>query len=412
MSDYLLQSRLGAPEMASIILGQSPPSETYNETGRGLPFFQGKADFGFIYPNTRIWCDSGQQFAEADDILISVRAPVGDVNIAKERCAIGRGLSAIRAGKLIDPWFLFFALQFSKPILESRATGSTFASINKAILLDLTIPAPPIPEQRAIATELQRLEKSIDNESTIISQSIVLKRAAMRELFTRGLRGEAQKETGFGLVPESWTEQELKSVAIVQTGVAKGRKFVGEEMIEVPYLRVANVQDGRLDLSEIKTIQIRKHEIDRYRLQDDDVLLTEGGDFDKLGRGFIWKGQIKDCVHQNHVFAVRTKKAEILPAFFAYLVQSDYGKAYFLQVAHKTTNLACINTQKLMAFPCILPSFDEQREIVEILDAIDAKIDLHKRKKALLEELFKSLLHKLMTGEIRVEELDLGALTS
>jgi type I restriction enzyme, S subunit len=238
-----------------------------------------------------------------------------------------------------------------------------------------------------------------------------LKRAAMRELFTRGLRGEAQIETEFGLAPETWEPIALDECAAVQTGVAKGRKFSDAEMVDVPYLRVANVQDGHLDLSEMKEIHIRRSEVERYRLQPGDVVLTEGGDFDKLGRGFIWRGELDLCVHQNHVFAVRPDRTRLLPEFFAYLAQSAYGKAYFLKVAHKTTNLACINSTKLKAFPVLVPpTADEQQKIVDILEAIDRKIDLHCRKKAVLEELFKALLHKLMTGEIRVADLDLSAL--
>ncbi|RYG94692.1 MAG: restriction endonuclease subunit S, partial [Alphaproteobacteria bacterium] len=179
----------------------------------------------------------------------------------------------------------------------------------------------------------------------------------------------------------------------------------------VPYLRVANVQDGHLDLSEMKEIQIRRTEIERYRLQPGDVVLTEGGDFDKLGRGFIWRGELELCVHQNHVFAVRPDRGRILPEFFAYLAQSSYGKAYFLKVAHKTTNLASINSTKLKAFPVLVPpTLDEQREIVTVLDAIDRKIALQLHKQTALEALFKALLQKLVPGEISVSDFDLSAL--
>ena len=182
-------------------------------------------------------------------------------------------------------------------------------------------------------------------------------------------------------------------------------------MVQVPYLRVANVQDGRLDLSEMKEISIRRSEVERYRLQTGDVVLTEGGDFDKLGRGFMWRGELELCVHQNHVFAVRPDRIRLLPEFFAYLAQSAYGKAYFLKVAHKTTNLACINSTKLKAFPVLIPpTVNEQQEIVDILDAIDRKVALHERKRTILEDLFKTLLHKLITGEIRVADLDLSEL--
>ena len=205
----------------------------------------------------------------------------------------------------------------------------------------------------------------------------------------------------------------LDECAKVQTGAAKGRRFSDAETVEIPYLQVANVQDGHLDLTEMKKIKIRRTEIERYRLKPGDVVLTEGGDFDKLGRGFIWRGELDMCVHQNHVFAVRTDGERLLADFFAYLAQSPYGKAYFLKVAHKTTNLACINSTKLKAFPVIFPPrIEDQLEIVTILDAIDRKIDLHRQKRAVLEELFNSLLHKLMTGAIRVDQLDLNAFSS
>jgi len=105
----------------------------------------------------------------------------------------------------------------------------------------------------------------------------------------------------------------LSECAEVQTGVAKGRRLTSADTISVPYLRVANVQDGFLDLSEIKRIDIRETELNRYLLQAGDVLLTEGGDFDKLGRGFVWNDELPSCVHQNHIFAVRANRHIINP---------------------------------------------------------------------------------------------------
>lgn len=266
------------------------------------------------------------------------------------------------------------------------------------------------PEQKSVAALMWRIHHAIAASVRGEQVATQLKHAAMRALFSRGLRGGPQKETEFGPVPENWRIAELTEVAMVQTGVAKGRALRDAEVVEVPYLRVANVQDGHLDLREMKRITIRTSEIERYRLEPGDVVLTEGGDFDKLGRGFVWNGEVPGCVHQNHVFAVRADPTVLMSKFLAYLAQSPYGKAYFLKVAHKTTNLACINTIKLKALPVLIPDLPEQQEIVGILDAIDRKIDLHQRKKAVLEELFKSLLHKLMTGEVRVADLDLSAL--
>lgn len=300
-------------------------------------------------------------------------------------------------------WMIGASMQLSRShVAQASIIGERFREIE--------IPRVCPQEQKKIALTLKTIQDALSINERELARWSSIKHATMHKLFTCGLRGEPQKETEIGLVPERWEILPLHEVAFVQTGVAKGRKLRYEELIEVPYLRVANVQDGRLDLSEIKTIRIRYTEFDRYLLQEGDVLLTEGGDFDKLGRGVIWRGEIADCIHQNHVFAIRVDRDKLLPEFLAYLAQSPYGKAYFLKVAHKTTNLACINTTKLKAFPVAFPVSTEQQEIVDILDAIDQKIDLHRRKKAVLEELFKSLLHKLMTGEIRVDDLDLSAL--
>ena len=312
----------------------------------------------------------------------------------------------------IDADFLYFATQLES-VMEGIAvmeSGASYPAVRDVDVLDQVVPLPPLPEQRKIAAVLNTIRTASLHQTQCEANATALKRAAIRELFTHGLRGEAQKETEIGPMPESWSIVSLEGCAFVQTGAAKGRKFGDAEVAQVPYLRVANVQDGHLDLMEVKSITIRKSEIDRYRLQHGDVVLTEGGDFDKLGRGFIWRSQLDLCVHQNHVFAVRTDRNRLLSDFFAYQAQSDYGKAYFLKVAHKTTNLACINTAKLKAFPVLIPTLREQREIVSILDAIDRKIDLHRRKREVLGDLFKTLLHRLMTGEIRAADLALSAL--
>ena len=200
-----------------------------------------------------------------------------------------------------------------------------------------------------------------------------------------------------------WVEKPLYECATVQTGISKGRKLNHEELISVPYLRVANVQDGYLDLHEIKEIQIRPQEKSRYTLQPGDVLLTEGGDFDKLGRGFVWNGEIADCIHQNHVFAVRVDQTKLDPHFFAYQAQSPYGKQYFLSVAHKTTNLACINTTKLKAFPVLLPPLTEQKKIAGILSTLQRAIEAQEQIIQTTTELKKALMQKLFSEGLRGE---------
>jgi type I restriction enzyme S subunit len=262
-------------------------------------------------------------------------------------------------------------------------------------------------EQKKIAAVLLKIQRAIETQDKIIQSLRDLKKSTMQHLFTHGLRGEKTKMTEFGPIPANWRIEILRDCATVQTGVAKGRKIAEHEALELPYLRVANVQDGHLDLTEMKTIRLRQSERSRFSLQDGDVVLTEGGDFDKLGRGFVWEGQIPDCVHQNHVFAVRADCKLLRPHFLAYLAQSSYGKAYFLKIAHKTTNLACINTTKLKRLPVPIPDRAEQDEIVASISTVDARTFHHESKKASLQDLFKTTLNKLMTGDIRVADLDI-----
>jgi type I restriction enzyme S subunit len=317
---------------------------------------------------------------------------------------------------LLDRYFLFAYLLY-QPVrqdLAGKMEGSTGRQrLPKHVLANLLLPLPPLSEQQAIAQVLGVVREAIEATEQVIEATRELKRSLMAHLFTYGPVpvDEAEqtplRETPYGLVPFQWEAMVLDSCAYVQSGVTKGRKLDGERTVEVPYLRVANVQDGYLDLSAIKTIRIRESELERYRLRAGDVLLTEGGDFDKLGRGFVWDEQVPNCIHQNHVFAVRADRAVLLPEYLAYLAQSRYGKAYFLEVAHRTTNLASINSTKLKAFPVLVPTLDLQWEIIEALQAVDEKIAVEETRKQTLEVLFKSLLHNLMTGKVRVNDLDI-----
>lgn len=304
------------------------------------------------------------------------------------------------------PEYLFYLCQSGFVVQEAKrmVNGSTPSRqrVDPKSFYDITIPRPPLPEQRAIARALRAVQDAIQARRREVELERERKAALMQQLFTHGTRGESTKQTRFGLVPQSWRVVPLDECAYVQTGVAKGRDISGRRIVSVPYLRVANVQDGYLDLAEVKSIDLANDEVERYLLRSGDVLLTEGGDFDKLGRGFIWRGQVPTCVHQNHIFAVRADPDELRSEFLAYLIQSPYGKAYFLSVAHRTTNLASINSTKLKALPALLPEVSEQEEIVRVLDACDAQIAAQERELGLHQELFGCLLEELVTGRLSV----------
>lgn len=169
------------------------------------------------------------------------------------------------------------------------------------------------------------------------------------------------------MLPKGWKKVPLHTVAEIRTGLAKGKQGLLDP-VELPYLRVANVQDGHFNLEEIKTIQVERSAVARYSLQPGDVLMTEGGDFDKLGRGAVWQAPIAPCLHQNHVFAVRPSPGILDSTFLAALSSSRYGRTYFESCAKRSTNLASINSSQLKDFPALLPPYAEQLGIAKVLN--------------------------------------------
>jgi type I restriction enzyme S subunit len=190
-----------------------------------------------------------------------------------------------------------------------------------------------------------------------------------------------------GEVPEHWGVVRLKFVATVQTGVAKGKDNSGKAVMEVPYLRVANVQDGYLVLSDLATIEIPAGDLDRYALRPGDVLMNEGGDYDKLGRGHVWEGEVSPCIHQNHVFAVRP--TGVPPSWLNRITGSNYAQFYFMSRSKQSTNLASISSTNIMELPLILPPAAEREAITTFLDRETAKIDALVAEYRTLIELLK-----------------------
>lgn len=215
------------------------------------------------------------------------------------------------------------------------------------------------------------------------------------------------KKTTVDLVPPDWHICSLSTVAQIQTGVAKGRNNL-KNPVSLPYLRVANVQDGHVDLSEIKELVIEADEIRRYALKTGDVLFTEGGDFDKLGRGCVWDGQITPCLHQNHIFAVRCDESKLIPYVLASLASSPYGRRYFALSSKQSTNLASINSTQLKAFPIPLPPLPEQKKIAEILSTWDEAIEHSRALITAAKRRKKALMQQMLTGKKRLPKFPGG----
>ena len=277
--------------------------------------------------------------------------------------------------------------------------------ITKGNFYSTYILLPPLPEQRAIAAVLDSIDEAIESAEAVIAATEQLRDSLLHQLLTRGVPGwhtEWKDVPGLGTIPAGWEVVRLGEVAEVQTGKAVNRSANGGGEIEVPYLSVANVKDGYLDLSEVKTLQILKSERERYGLKAGDVLFTEGGDADKLGRGTVWREEIPYCIHQNHIFAVRPHPEVLIPFFLASFAASRYGKKYFLGAAKQTTNLASVNSTQLREMPLTLPSISEQQAIAGVLDRVDGTISEVKKELDGLRFLKDSTAAALLTGRVRV----------
>ncbi|HLA05384.1 MAG TPA: restriction endonuclease subunit S [Syntrophales bacterium] len=184
--------RLGDEQYFVVIMGQSPPSSSYNLNGIGLPFFQGKAEFGAFHPVAKKFCTTPSRIAEKDDILISVRAPVGPTNLADQKCCIGRGLAAIRCKDKVLPLYLLHALRnIENDIAASvQDQGGGFTAIKREQLKNVEIPLPPLPEQRRIVKRIEELTRRVEEARTLANKVLVELAAFTPALLSKAFRGE------------------------------------------------------------------------------------------------------------------------------------------------------------------------------------------------------------------------------
>jgi type I restriction enzyme, S subunit len=270
------------------------------------------------------------------------------------------------------------------------STGSTQPGVNASKLKSLQIPLPPLAEQKRIASILDKA----DAIRRKLQQSLRLSDDFLRSVFL-DMFGDPVTN------PKGWDEGlVLGEVADIVSGVAKGRNLLGKKTREVPYLAVANVQDKRLNLNVVKSIPATSEEIQKYRLVQNDLLLTEGGDPDKLGRGNLWHDELAECIHQNHIFRVRLTHLEIHPVFLNWLVGSERGKKYFLRSAKQTTGIASINMTQLRAFPMLMPPLLLQKRFAALIQAVAKKTMKLTLQARTAEALFSSLQQRAFRGEL------------
>ena len=277
---------------------------------------------------------------------------------------------------------------------QQHMTGSAGQKrVPPKYLASCEIPVPTISEQERIVSKIEELFSKLD-------ACVVELHAAKEKL---KIYRQAAITQAFPALSEENTVK-LNDIASISGGITKGRKLDGNDSITLPYLRVANVQNGFLDLREVKSIQLKKSEMDKYLLKYDDVLYTEGGDRDKLGRGTVWRNEIEDCVHQNHVFKARLKLDCALPEYVAYWSMSTPARNYFYQKGKQSVNLASINKTVLSNLLLPLPSVTDQQKTIEsisarisVADNIEQSLDVSLQQ---AEALRQSILKQAFDGEL------------
>ncbi len=304
----------------------------------------------------------------------------------------------------------WFARWINSPVIRKAmadgAGGTTRQRIAGGRVKELELPTPPLAEQRRIVSKLDALTARLARARAELDRVPVLAANLRRGVLARAFSGEltADWRVERGLTDIEWPMVSLGDLAEVQGGIQVGKKRpVGAALVDTPYLRVANVQRGWLKLDEIKSLGVTPEERARLMLQNGDILMNEGGDRDKLGRGWVWRDEVAGCIHQNHVFRIRLRDSCFPPEFISHYA-NEFGQPYFIDQGTQTTNLASISKRRVMALPVPVPSVDEAVETVRRIGAAFARADRLEaeaaRARALIDRLESAILAKAFRGEL------------
>ena len=431
-------------KIAIFEMGQAPPGLECNKNGNGTVFVKA-GEFGHLYPEEKEWTTKPLKFGKKGDVFICVvGATAGKLNLGID-CAIGRSVAAIRPQDGINTRFVYYQLQPHVLKLRAASSGSAQGVISKAQLEQIPFRVMPLDQQEFLVAEIEkqfsRLDEGVANLKRVKAnlkryKAAVLKAAVegrltevwrkqhpevepASKLLERILAERREKWAGIGKykepaqpvtnglpeLPKSWTWTRLEAIASLKGGITVDKNRKSPTARTVPYLRVANVQRGYLDLSELKEIEAPEADIKDLLLLPGDILFNEGGDRDKLGRGWVWEGQIPECIHQNHVFRARLYMADVSPEFFSWWGNS-FGQTYFLREGKQTTNLASINITKLSAFPVPLPPLAEQQQIVaeverrlSVIEELEAAVNANLTR---ADRLRQRILQDAFSGKLSV----------
>ncbi len=350
-----------------------------------------------------------KRFISGDVLYGKLRPYLAKVALAESPGGcVGEFLVLRAKRRRVTPAFLALVLRSPRCIdVVSQSTfGAKMPRADWSFVGGLRVALPPVEEQNAIVDFLnnvnERIDKFIAAKRALISLLDEQRQSATDQALGSGAKGTRQ-------VP-------LKSVVTIQSGITLGKTYPAQGTKDYSYMRVANVQAGRLDLRIVKTIRLPENEASRSMLRVGDVLVTEGGDPDKLGRGCIWSGEIEPCVHQNHIFAIRPRPEKLSAHFLQAALNTSRARDYFIRSAKQTTNLASTNRTAIGRFRVPLPDVSEQKTLLQQLEAdlrpLAVAIEKANREIDLMKELQARLTADVVTGKLDIRNVRLQALNT
>jgi type I restriction enzyme, S subunit len=352
---------------------------------------------------------------EGDIVVVRSGAYTGDVAMVTNEWAgsvAGYDL-VVSLGEQVDPAFCSLNLLGDRVqnYFRSQSARSAQPHLNRHQLESTEIPLPPLLEQRRIAKILGVVQQAIQQQERLLALTAELKRALLDQLFTQGLRGESQKQTEIGPVPESWDVVELAnaveqidygfSAPIPKTPPANGVKIVSTADI---------TKDGRLLYDQIRLIEAPGTTVKRLTLETGDVLFNWRNSAELIGKSAVFEEQDKPHVFASFILRIKCGERKSHNFFLAHLMNHFRAKGVFLKLARRAVNQANYNRNEISVLNIPLPTYQEQREIADTIRAVDARLLQHRQKIENLNELFRTVLHQLMTAQIRVNELELPEL--
>ena len=417
-------------DCATIIAGQSPESKYYNTVGDGIPFFQGKADFGELYPTVRIYCSQPTKIAEKDDILLSVRAPVGPTNLSPGRVCIGRGLSAIRPSSDINLRYLLYYFRFFEAQLSAKGTGTTFKAITQATIKNLDVPVPPLPDQEHIVSRIEelisQLDASVAELKTAKERLKVYRQAVLKEAFEgrysrawRKNHPEYSPQNDLDSIkftepifkdtsgdeneiclslPETWVKVRLGEIFEVEVGATPSRQKTEYWNGEIPWVSSGEVHFDTISrTNEFITQEGLKHASTNIQPVGT-VMLAMIGEGKTRGQAALLH---VEAAHNQNTAAILVSKTSCEPKYVYYFLMLNYENT---RRVGSGNNQKALNKERVRALRFPFTSFEEQSLIVQeiesrlsVCDSIQKTVDTALRQ---AEALRQSILKKAFEGKL------------